>query len=215
MEGPQGGWPREESPFHPGEWALQARAGMRERLERSGRRVIRDYLPEQHRELFAQLPLLLVGTLDAERSPWASVLVGPPGFVSTPDARALSINALPRAGDPLQVNLAAGVPIGILGIQLETRRRNRANGVVNAVRADGFDVRVLQSFGNCPQYIQSRAGVLVGRSSEVATSHSALREDRQLSPEAAALISRADTFFIATAAPDAGGADAVAGCDIS
>src|SRR5262245_9705981 len=106
MEGPQGGWPGEESPFHRGEWALQARAGMRERLERSGRRVIRDYMPEQHRELFAQLPLLLVGTLDAERWPWTSVLVGRPGFVSTPDARTLSVNALPRVGDPLEANLA-------------------------------------------------------------------------------------------------------------
>ncbi len=31
------------------------------------------------------------------------------------------------------------------------------NGTVTAIREDGFDVRVEQSFGNCPQYIQARA----------------------------------------------------------
>jgi hypothetical protein len=30
------------------------------------------------------------------------------------------------------------------------------NGVVTAASADGFEVQVRQSFGNCPKYIQTR-----------------------------------------------------------
>ena len=59
---------------------------MRDKMERLGRRVIRDHMPEQHREFFSQLPLLLVGTIDACGRPWASVLAGEPGFLA-PDRR--------------------------------------------------------------------------------------------------------------------------------
>ena len=44
-------------------------------------------LLQQHRELFAKLPFVLVGALDGQGRPWAELLAGPPGFVSTPDAR--------------------------------------------------------------------------------------------------------------------------------
>ena len=54
----------EASPFHAGEQALQTRAGVRERAERSGRRMIRDFMPDQHRELFEKLPYVIVGSLD-------------------------------------------------------------------------------------------------------------------------------------------------------
>jgi predicted pyridoxine 5'-phosphate oxidase superfamily flavin-nucleotide-binding protein len=50
--------------FHRGEQELQARAGSRERLAAAGPRVIRDFMPEQHRELFGKLPWLFASTLD-------------------------------------------------------------------------------------------------------------------------------------------------------
>ena len=49
-----------------------------------------------------------------------------------------------------------GAAIGLLGIDLRTRRRNRLNGVIRREGAAGFDVDVEQSYGNCPQYIQLR-----------------------------------------------------------
>ncbi len=75
------------SPFHRGEQELQLRLGMRDKMERLGRRMIRDHMPEEHREFFSQLPLLLVGTVDASGRPWASVLAGKPGFLDPIDAR--------------------------------------------------------------------------------------------------------------------------------
>ena len=50
----------------------------------------------------------------------------------------------------------AAAPLGLLGIELHTRRRNRLNGVVRGAGTQGFSVEVTQSFGNCPQYIQGR-----------------------------------------------------------
>ncbi|MEO0759589.1 MAG: pyridoxamine 5'-phosphate oxidase family protein [Cyanobacteria bacterium J06648_16] len=200
------GWQKEESPFHPGEQAIQARLGERERMETLGRRMIREFLPEQHQQFYAQLSYFLVGTVDAEGNPWASVLVGEPGFISTPssdaqqqssaDHRTLQIAARPLWSDPLADNLAVGIDIGFLGIELHTRRRNRANGVVSAVTSTGFDVQVSQTFGNCPKYIQARQFDLKTFDPTAAKPVHSLTTFGELER---AMIATADTFFIATA----------------
>ena len=50
--------------------------------------------------------------------------------MSSPDSRTLRIDVRPGEGDPIAASLVAGAPVGLLGIQLETRRRNRVNGTV-------------------------------------------------------------------------------------
>lgn len=200
------GGPDTGSPFHAGEQELQARAGLRERMEQVGRKVIRDFMPDQHRELFEQLPLLVVGSLDEQQRPWASWLCGQPGFVRSPDARRLQVQARVDAGDPLATRLAVGQPLGLLGIQLETRRRNRMNGRISEVGADGFTVQVEESFGNCPQYIQARLPSFVPPAA-AGLPAPPRAESRQLSPLAASLVAAADTLFIASAAPGAAGVD--------
>ena len=200
-----------QSPWHSGERALQERAGVRAAMERSGRAVIRGYMPDQHRELFEKLPLLIVGSVDAQHRSWASLVVGQPGFVRTPDARTLTVRARPLAGDPLAGNLVPGAPIGLLGIQLETRRRNRVNGSVLAADAEGFTVGVRQSFGNCPQYIWARAPEFVGAPEE-RLGRGEHAEGKLLSPVSVSQIAAADTFFIATAAL---GPEASHGVDVS
>src|SRR5512134_1854827 len=92
--------PESGSPYHAGEQALQTRAGVRERAERMGRRMIRDFMPEPHRALFEKLPYVIVGSLDRGGRPWASILTGAPGFMRTPDERMIAIAARPPAGDP-------------------------------------------------------------------------------------------------------------------
>ena len=194
----------EGSPFHAGERALQERAGVEGRMAQSGRRAIRDFMPDQHRELFAKLPMIVVGSLDARQRPWASLLFGRPGFMGSPDPQTLTIAARPIAGDPAATNLAAGAAVGLLGIELETRRRNRMNGTVIRADKSGFAVRVEQSFGNCPKYIQARKPAFVAEPPLGATPSPARAEGAILSASAAELVRRADTFFIATASPEAG-----------
>ena len=186
--------------FNPDELAAQARAG-----GGAKRAMIRDFMPEQHQVFFAALPYIFVATIDADRWPLGTLLEGEPGFVSSPDPRTLRIQSLPGLGDPAYGLIRKGDEIGLLGIDLVTRRRNRANGVVSEVDASGFTVAVQQSFGNCPQYIQrrtlSRAGAAGGR----------VRRLESLDDAARGLIARADTFFVASRSRvgvgPAGGAD--------
>jgi predicted pyridoxine 5'-phosphate oxidase superfamily flavin-nucleotide-binding protein len=199
------------SAFHAGEQALQARAGVRERLEAAGRSVIRDHMPEQHRELFGRLPTLLLAVQDDQGQPWATMLHGPGGFISSPDARTLHVQARPTADDPVTPWLTEGAAVGLLGLEAHTRRRNRANGRVRTLRDGGFEVDVLQSFGNCPKYIHARQPQtrIPGRG----------MPSRRLGPlldaNAVALLRRADTLFIASANAAQTGAARGDGVDVS
>ncbi|MCX7079631.1 MAG: FAD-binding oxidoreductase, partial [Pseudomonas sp.] len=69
-----------QSPWHAGEKQLQAHVGVAERMEAFGPKVIRSYLPDQHRQFYQQLPFMLYGAVDADGNPWASILEGQPGF---------------------------------------------------------------------------------------------------------------------------------------
>jgi predicted pyridoxine 5'-phosphate oxidase superfamily flavin-nucleotide-binding protein len=199
--------------FHAGERAVQARAGVAARMAELGPRVIRDFMPDQHRVFFEQLPFLIAGTMDADGQPWASVLAQPPGFIRSPDPEHLVVRAQPLAGDPLKDTLIDGAPIGLLGIEPQTRRRNRMNGVVREVGTAGFMVEVSQSFGNCPKYIQAREPVYGDRTSSGGT---VVHEATQLDAEARRMVAGADTLFIATAyAGDGAQAGRAGGVDVS
>ncbi|MEO7494016.1 MAG: pyridoxamine 5'-phosphate oxidase family protein [Massilia sp.] len=194
------GWPFEASPFHRGERLVQEKLGVRAQMEARARIGIRDFLPEQHRAFFAQLPLVLVGSVDADGQPWASVLAAPPGFMRSPDPRHLDIRAGPLRGDPLAGALTPGAPIGLLGIEAHTRRRNRVSGSVEQCDADGFSLRVTQSFGNCPKYIQARQALpLEATEGEGGVPPAPVQTSNHLTPPMRALIARADTYFIASA----------------
>ncbi len=189
---------RSERSFHTGEVALQREVGVAERMARLGPQVIRDHLPEQHRAFFRLLPFIIVGSLDERGLPSASLLTGPPGFAWSPSPASLRVTALPIPGDPLEQRLNPGAPLGLLGIQPHTRRRNRLNGRVLERHADGFSVSVDQSFGNCPKYIHPRELEFIGPRPSLAT-----REATRLDDETRALVSSADTFFLASAHPEA------------
>jgi predicted pyridoxine 5'-phosphate oxidase superfamily flavin-nucleotide-binding protein len=201
-------WPYDEEPFHAGEQAAQALHGVRDRLAEVGRRVIRTRMPLQHREFFALLAFIALTAVDTQGRPRATLLAGSPGFVTSPDDTTLRIDALPPPEDPLAPLLAVGSQVGLLAIELPTRRRNRANGVVTAIDANGFTLHVRQSFGNCPKYIQARE-VLPSAVATEGTALAPFRSDR-LDARSRALMRGADTFFIAThAAGDrvSGGSD--------
>jgi len=177
-----------DGPFHPGELAAQQLAG-----GGSAGGAIRSSMPDQHRRFFAQLPFVAVATTDGS-GPVATLWTGRPGFVSSPDPRALRIAVALDPADPASRAFVAGAPFGLLGIELATRRRNRANGAITAVDPDGITVAIRQSFGNCPSYIHPRDVVSAPASAAPTEPLHGLDRD------AAAAIAAADTFFVATAA---------------
>ncbi len=186
------------APFHAGEIEAQRRAGFAvDEIAEIGSRMLRDFMPDQHRQFFAQLPQLVVGTVDAGGRPWASMLVGEPGFAASQDPHHLTVATWPVAGDPAADNLIDGADIGVLGIEFHTRRRNRMNGKVTAPDGTGFQIAVVQSFGNCPQYIQARTLDFGDLAADRATPRQVIDLDR-LDDRATRILEDADTLFIAS-----------------
>ncbi len=183
------------SPWHAGEVALHRRMGVETRMEETGRRAIRDHMPEQHRLFFPLLPFVVLGAVDPGGDPWATLRAGAPGFVSAPDPAELRIDIARDAWDPAETGLEDGDAVAVLGIDPATRRRNRLNGTVRRSGGDGFSVGVAESFGNCPRYIHRR----------IAGPPLALRPpappevSETLDGRARALLATADTLFVATA----------------
>jgi ferredoxin-NADP reductase/predicted pyridoxine 5'-phosphate oxidase superfamily flavin-nucleotide-binding protein len=199
------------SPFHRGEQAAQQRLGVREQMERFGSRVIRDHMPDQHREFYRQLPFVLVGHADEAGWPWASILFNQPGFITSNDAKTLDIDALPVTGDPLADALQVGTRLGLLGIDLPTRRRNRLATHIVAGADKRIRLAVDQAFGNCPQYIQTRDLEQVDASAMPGTRVDDIVE---LDSRSRALIQQSDTFFVASYV-NTGSGEASEGADVS
>ena len=190
------------SQFHQGEVAIQKKLGVDERVAKATKKFIRSYMPQQHIDFFSHLPFIVLGVTDEKGNVWCLPLYGGEGFITCPDAHRLCVSRLPDVIEPLNLNFVKGAKVGIVGIDLATRRRNRMNGYLLAVSDTGFSICVEQSFGNCPQYIHKR---------QIINTPSALRckepSDDQIihrsvsnliSDDAKALIERADTCFIAS-----------------
>ena len=181
------------SPWHDGELALQRTVGAVEMMASVGQRQLaRTWMPDQHREFYAQLPFVVLGAVDRQGDVWATLRSGQPGFMHSPDPQTLHINVEPQADDPAQEGMGEGDAIGMLGIELHTRRRNRMNGVVRRRLAPGLEVSVSQAYGNCPRYINLRQYRFV---------EAQVLAPRQLAvtdPWVRRLVTAADSFYIAS-----------------
>ncbi|WP_434729956.1 flavin-nucleotide-binding protein [Rhizobium binae] len=184
------------SPWHRGELEMQRSLGVVERMDGPGRNFVRKAMPEQHRAFFPMLPFVVLGAVDAKGEVWATVRAAQPGFMSSPDPETLEVRLPREPVDPADAGMEDGAAIAMLGIQLETRRRNRLNGVIGRTDAGAFRLRVGQSFGNCPQYIQPRAAAFV-RDPALPTTLPPLRF-HEFDARARRMVESADTFFVAS-----------------
>lgn len=185
--------------WHAGETFIQDSLGVRSRMAEVGPRVIRTFMPDQHRAFYAQLPFLVLGSVDKAGAAWATILEGPSGFLSAPTPTTLDIAAVPAPGDPAGAGLDDDAAVGLLGIELHSRRRNRLNGTL-ARTTKGFQLTVEQSFGNCPRYIQPRDL----QAAQAADPAPAAERLTTLDAAARALIEGADTCFVASYAEQNG-----------
>jgi predicted pyridoxine 5'-phosphate oxidase superfamily flavin-nucleotide-binding protein len=184
------------NPFHEGEIALQKSTGMAERMRKIGPKIIRDYMPDQHREFFGQLPFMVAASVNAAGDVWPTLLTGKPGFMASPDPKHLLIDAIAYQDDPAREGMQKGGAIGMLGIELHTRRRNRMNGTIKDVQGDQLAIEVGHSFGNCPKYIQLREFEFQ-RDPKI-DPDSKPEESAHLTADARSIIEAADTFFVAS-----------------
>jgi len=176
------------NPFHAGELEAQARAGAGDVAAWAGG-FIRDHMPAQHRDFYTSLPFLVMAGADAAGQTWVTLVAGAEGFITSPDAKSLSLDTQIAPADPLAAAFEAGTDIGVVGIELHSRRRNRFSGHIRKTTA-GYGIDIRQTFGNCPQYIHERSWRRVAAAPKPAR-HSATLRSAQIRQ-----ISRADTLFI-------------------
>jgi predicted pyridoxine 5'-phosphate oxidase superfamily flavin-nucleotide-binding protein len=183
-----------DSPFHDGELDVQTRAGEREMAATVGE-MIGDAIPIGGRAFLANQRLLAVSGTDATGRLWASVWSGAPGFAtSSPDGRGVTI--VRDATDPIVPRV--GEPLGLLAIELATRRRLRINGMITRLDDATLELEVAEAFPNCPKYITRRE-------LRTATPRGAIVDgDGALDADRIATIARADTAFVASRHPTRG-----------
>jgi predicted pyridoxine 5'-phosphate oxidase superfamily flavin-nucleotide-binding protein len=193
------------SGYHDGQREVQRRAGGSAIAARLVRGISAE-LPDAARAFLGGLRLLFAGSTDPDGHVWCSLLTGPPGFVATPDERTVAVSAAPgAAAEPLARALAAGpAPVGLLGLEPQTRRRIRVNGIAE-LGGPGLRVRAERVFSNCPKYIARRD--VDGEPAAPAPAPARVERRTALDAADRRLVAAADTFVIATAARD-GSADA-------
>lgn len=186
--------------YHPGEIAVQELAGERSQAILNGR-VFSPVIPLAARRFLSEQSCAAMGWLDAEGAPWASLAVGAPGFASCDDdGTTVTLQAL-AAGLPLgptHDEISKSASLGLLFIDLATRRRLRVNGVITRATPEALRVRVEQAFANCPKYIQRRERLDAGArdtSTAIVTGHGA-------PPDLATWLARTDTAFVASVGPE-------------
>jgi predicted pyridoxine 5'-phosphate oxidase superfamily flavin-nucleotide-binding protein len=143
-----------QSPFHSGELEIQRQAGTLDEAATVGR-IIGRTIPLSTTRFLRRQRLAVATTRDVEGHVWVSPLTGKAGFISIIDETLLRLNTSGVRGDLLVSNLETHSEIGLLVIDIETRRRVRFNrrGLMSE---EGVFVMVNQVYGNCPKYIQRR-----------------------------------------------------------
>jgi hypothetical protein len=135
------------------------------------------------------------------------VWCGEPGFVTSTDGERVSIRpGLMTASpdDPVRRHLAVGREVGVLAIELASRRRLRINGTIEALLTGEIRIVVRESVPNCPKYIQRRQPF---DASATEAGKSPTESGRKVDEQRRELVERADTAFVGSVHP-AHGVDA-------
>lgn len=187
------------STFHAGELAVQARAGVQAEAANLGQSLVPIVKPAAQAFL-RQQQLAIAASIDSQDRVWASLLTGEPGFVRAVGERSVQVTAMPSS-DLLWQNLQHRSDIGLLVIDLATRRRLRLNGTAELQPNGTLKIQTQQSYFNCPKYIQLRQ---LQPSIDAISRPEQFQPTTQLSPTQEQWINRSDTFFITSFHPTAG-----------
>ncbi|MBE9463601.1 pyridoxamine 5'-phosphate oxidase family protein [Dyadobacter subterraneus] len=180
------------SVFHSGELYVQQSTGEEYFAMQNGS-IIKDVIGGGAVNFVQSQKFFLAASQDREGNIWPSVLSGDPGFVVVTDAHHILLNPdLLRSdsGDIFWENIHQNSSVGLLFIDLLSRRRFRINGQI-IQREKFWEIEIEQAFPNCPKYIQRREVEFSGHEANLA-SHDLTK-----------WIDQADTIFVASS--DGGG----------
>jgi uncharacterized protein len=147
-----------QSPFHEGELKVQRITG-ESHVAASNGAMIADKLMRGAWPFLAQQSFAIFGSSDDEGRVWASMLFGIPGFMTSNNGLSvrfdLSLVAL-QLEDPFWRNIEGNSTVGMIAIELATRRRVRINGAIVRSELTTLKLDVKEAFPNCPKYITRR-----------------------------------------------------------
>lgn len=188
--------------YHNGELAVQAQAGVQKTAQRVGN-SIRDFIPPVAQIFLHNQTMVVIGSSDEAGHLWASLLTGAPGFMQVLDPHTLQLDATSVLDDLLFENVRANSNVGLIAIEFASRQRMRLNGNAQVQSDNTLLIQAQQVYSNCPKYTQARKldMPMQAQPAVVANRTTSLTDAQR------ALITQADTFFIATAHPQ-GGTDA-------
>lgn len=144
--------------FHAGERAVQESAGETAIADRNIA-VMSETVIAGARPFIAKQFMVVIGSIDVAGAVWASVVFGKPGFLSTEDGSAIGIGVPLKErdlADPVWENMDTNPDVGLLFIDIGSRRRYRVNGTVRRLDGRGAEVAIREAYPNCPKYIQRR-----------------------------------------------------------
>ena len=187
------------SKYHKGELLAQELAGETRQAEFNGQ-AISNSIIEGALHFITEQEYVIVSIVDDQNNIWTSVLSGERGFINAPDPKTVLINKAVtdiNEKDIFWKTLIKNKKIGMLVIELASRRRIRINGVVSHLDQNIVQIKVLEAYPNCMKYIQRRH--IVERKSWSNDNIEDITYGTTLNSYQKDLIRSSDTFFIGSA----------------
>lgn len=189
------------NPYHEGELAVQQRLQQVDIAKRNSFSIKNTIVAGAFR-FIEQQSMLIIGSVNADGSVWSSIVTGQSGFMRVLNNQQIELSKSKlylQKSDPLWHNIQQNTNIGLLIIELSSRRRLRISGnITNS--SNGYIIDVKRAYPNCPKYIQRR-NLRIGKSRQI--ENSIVQRDTLTSTQTK-LISNADTLFVASAHPEHG-----------
>lgn len=191
-------------PFHQGELAVQTKLGVSDTAHSNGA-VITKRIPGAALNFIAQQSMVILGSTDINARIWTSAIFGPSGFIEALDTATVKIdfsNTSISNTDPFWSNIQSNAQLGIIVIELGSRRRLRINGQIEKVSEHIYHINIDQAYPNCPQYIQRRHILHAKKETHINKIPDIC--GCNLNSNQNNTIENADTFFVSSAHPDHG-----------
>lgn len=152
-------------------------------------------MSDHHRLFYSQQPYVVIAAVDDHGMPWPTLLAGSPGFIHSPDARVLRIERMPPEDDPVRLALSKDAAIGILGIDMQSRKHYHIAGNIFQTTPGAMAVSVSLAATECAPHMPSYT---CGCGDHAKRGYPRIAEFLDwLDEPAIASISKADSFFAA------------------
>ena len=183
------------SQYHKGEKQAQELANERRQADFNGQAISNEII-EGALSFISEQEYVVTSITDDDANVWVSVLSGDRGFIEAPDPKSIVIHCTKLDSsehNPVLEHIIKGKNIGLLIIELASRRRLRVNGKVSKVTNEKITFKVQQAYPNCMKYIQRRH--IINRE-QWAHPNKNLNVGLSLNESQKKIVSSADTFFI-------------------